>query len=140
MNIINDNLLASLEAEFDDDDLRRFQREVLATVEIASVRGVLFDLSKVRVLDSYQFSQLVETAKMATLLGAKPIFVGFQAGVASSLIDFDVDLDAIETVVTVEDGLERLSLEQDRHQGNTAAEEKDISFDHQGETNDGNAP
>jgi hypothetical protein len=61
-------------------------------------------------------------AKMVALLGARAIFVGFQAGVAAALIDLEVDIKDISSVVTMTDGLaalasfkaERQELEEDQ--------------------------
>ena len=56
-------------------------------------------------------------AKMVSLLGARAIFVGFQAGVAAALIDLEVNLEDIRTVVTMADGLAELaSLKADREE------------------------
>jgi hypothetical protein len=56
-------------------------------------------------------------AKMVALLGARAIFVGFQAGVAAALIDLEVDTKDINSVVTMPDGLAKLaSLKADREE------------------------
>ena len=52
-------------------------------------------------------------------------FVGFQAGVASSLVDLDLDLDEIETAVTMEDGLEYLQRFQRKPEEAESADDED---------------
>ena len=60
-----------------------------AQLKAEPVKGTLIDVSQVRVLDSVLYGVLIETAQMIRLLGCKTIFVGFQAGVASALVDLD---------------------------------------------------
>lgn len=115
MHVVGDCLIVSVHREPGDDDLRALRRRILNKLEVASVRGALIDMSRVRVLDSVLFGILVKTALMIKLLGRRSVFVGFQAGVASALVDLDVDLDSVETALTMEDGLELLrGLERDR--------------------------
>ncbi len=72
---------------------------------------------RVRVLEAFHFSLLADMAKMVALLGARAIFVGFQAGVAAALIDLEVNIKDISTVVTMADGLAELaSLKADRQE------------------------
>ena len=108
MNIIDKCLVATVDAHPDDDDIRTLQKKIMNRIEGTSIRCVLIDMSKVRILDSIQFSILADSAKTFSLLGAKTVFVGFQAGVAASLVDLDLDLGGIETAVTMAEGLEML--------------------------------
>ncbi|MBF0528852.1 MAG: STAS domain-containing protein [Deltaproteobacteria bacterium] len=108
MHIIDHYLIVPVSAEINDQTAMRLRQEILAKTESTSPKGMLLDVSAIRVLDSFTFSILTETAKMVSLLGAKTVFVGFQAGVASALIDLDVDLGNLETAVTLEDAFELL--------------------------------
>lgn len=108
IHIIGDNLIVPVKGELDDDSVKHLQTEILQKAQATSVTGVLIDMSAVRVLDSFVFSVLADTARMVALLGCRPVFVGFQAGVASTLIDLNVDLENITAALTMEDGLELL--------------------------------
>ena len=108
LHILNDTLIVPVQGELDDDSIKQLQSEILDKAQATSVTGVIIDMSAVRVLDSFVFSILAETAGMISLLGRKPVFVGFQAGVASALIDLEVNLDNISTALTMQDGLELL--------------------------------
>jgi anti-anti-sigma regulatory factor len=57
-------------------------------------------------MDSHTFMILKKMASAITILGALPVIVGVQAGVASSLVDLGMDFGKILTVVTTEDALE----------------------------------
>lgn len=115
MHVVDRCLIVSVNREPGDDELRALRRKILAKLEAEPVKGTLIDVSQVQVLDSVLYGVLIETAQMIRLLGCKTIFVGFQAGVASALVDLDVDIDSIQTALTMEDGLELLkSLERFR--------------------------
>lgn len=108
IHIVNDNLIVPVNGDLDDDSVKRLQREILDTAQKTTVKGVIIDVSAVRVIDSLSFTILADTSRMVTLLGAKPIFVGFQAGAASALLDLDVDITGITTALSMEDGLDLL--------------------------------
>ncbi|MBF0526969.1 MAG: STAS domain-containing protein [Deltaproteobacteria bacterium] len=109
MHVLNGNLIVTVNSELDDDSAKQLQSDILSQTEGTSVKGVLIDVSSVRFMDSFTFSLLADTARMVSLLGARPVFVGFKAGVASALVDLKVDLDSISTALTMEDGIELLS-------------------------------
>ena len=115
LHFIDDCLIVPVRSEIDDDYLRRLTKETLRKTSGAGIKGVLIDVSAVRVLEAFHFSLLSDMAKMVALLGGRAIFVGFQAGVAAALIDLEVNLENISTVVTMADGLAELaSLKAER--------------------------
>jgi rsbT antagonist protein RsbS len=117
LHSIDDCLIVPVRSEVDDSYLNWLTRETLRQTSRTGVKGVLIDVSAVRVLEAFHFSQLADMAKMVALLGACAIFVGFQAGVAAALIDLEVDTKDINSVVTMPDGLAKLaSLKADREE------------------------
>ena len=117
LHSIDDCLIVPVRSELDDDYLSRLTREILRQTSRTGIKGVLIDVSAVRVLEAFHFSLLADMAKMVALLGARAIFVGFQAGVAAALVDLEVNLKDINTVVTMADGLAALaSLKADRQE------------------------
>ena len=114
---IDDCLIVPVRSELDDGYLRRLTREILNQTSRTGIKGVLIDVSAVRVLEAFHFSLLADMAKMVALLGGRAIFVGFQAGVAAALVDLEVNLADIDTVVTMADGLAALaSLKTERRE------------------------
>lgn len=108
IHILDGNLIVPVGAELNDESVVRLQQEIVEKTQATRVRGVLVDVSAVRLLDTFSFMVLVDTARMVSLLGGRMVFVGFQAGVASALMDLDVDFSRIVTALTMEDGLEVL--------------------------------
>lgn len=101
-------LVAQAPDGIEDEPLRAFQSGLLARVHASAPRGVAIDVSRVRMLDSASYALLADAGRMAAMLGARVVFVGFQPGVVSALMDLDVDTDALVTAVHLEAGLELL--------------------------------
>ena len=108
MHVVNECLLVPLGHSPDDEAIRQLQAEVLSQIQATTVKGVLLDMSAVRLLDSSTFILLVNLARTASLMGVDPIFVGFRAGVAGALIDLNVDIANLRTVVNLADAFELL--------------------------------
>ena len=109
LHLVDDCLIVPVSSELDDGYLSRLTRETLRQTSRTGVKGVLIDVSAVRVLEALHFSLLADMAKMVALLGGRAIFVGFQAGVAAALVDLEINLADIQTVVTMADGLAALA-------------------------------
>jgi rsbT antagonist protein RsbS len=117
LHFIDDCLIVPVRSEIDDNYLSRLTKETLRQTSRTGIKGVLIDVSAVQVLEAFHFSWLADMAKMVALLGARAIFVGFQAGVAAALIDLEVSIKDISTVVTMADGFAELaSLKADRQE------------------------
>jgi len=108
MSILRNCLVVTLNAELYDKTLWRLRTDILQKIHTTRVRGMILDLSTVRVLDSFAFNFLSDTARMASLLGAATVFVGLQPGVVSSLVDLEVKIDDVRTALNIEDGFEQL--------------------------------
>ncbi|MBF0226510.1 MAG: STAS domain-containing protein [Desulfobacterales bacterium] len=108
IQIVNNCLLVPVNGAIDDDSVIELRKKILEKVKATCAKGVLIDLASVKVIDAFTFSILVETARMISILGARVIFIGIQAGVASALVDLDVDFGNIYTGVTMEDGFDML--------------------------------
>ncbi len=108
MHMVNDCLVVQVNGDLDDAYALKLQQDILKNVKMNCAREVLIDVSTIRVLDAFTFSIFKDTAQMISMLGAGVVLVGFQAGVASALVDLDVDFGDVHTAVTMEDGFELL--------------------------------
>ncbi|MBW1850873.1 MAG: STAS domain-containing protein [Deltaproteobacteria bacterium] len=106
MHMVNDCLIVPVTGNFDDAYTLQLQRDLLKNVKIFCTKKVLIDVSSIRILDAFTFSIFKDTAQMILMLGAEVVFVGFQAGVASALVDLDIEFGDIRTAVTIQDGFE----------------------------------
>lgn len=108
MHMVDDCLVVPVHGDVDDAYALKLQQDILKNVKLNGARAVFIDVSTVRILDAFTFSIFKDTAQMISMLGAEVAFVGFQAGVASALVDLDVDFGDIQTAVTMQDGFELL--------------------------------
>jgi rsbT antagonist protein RsbS len=108
MNIIENVLMVQAPGSFDDASFRALRLGVLEKVHANSVRGVLLDVSAIEVIDSVSFNLLTDTARTVTMLGARVVFVGFQPGVVSALIDLGVEFEGIEAARELSDAMDIL--------------------------------
>jgi len=109
MHVVDGVLIAPAPNDFDDRAFVALKKEILAKVHGESLRAIVIDVSSVLMLDSATYAMLANTARMLGLLGARVVFVGFQPGVVSTLIDLDVDTSGLATATCLEDALELLS-------------------------------
>lgn len=102
-------LVVPVQGNIDDKRIQSIQKEVLINVQKEGVRGVVIDLSGVKILEPYYAGIIDKTAKMINLLGAKTVISGINPGVAISLLDSHFEFEEIfGTARTFEDGVERL--------------------------------
>ena len=103
MYAVNNCLISPIRDNIDDDELKNIGKQILNHLKEFGSRGVIIDVSSVSIMGSYGFTLLKNTARAITMMGADAVFVGFQPGVASSLVDLDMDLNGIITAVNTED-------------------------------------
>ena len=108
MSVVRNCLVVSIQGELNDDLLLRIRTDILQKVQATQVGGLILDFSTVRALDTFAFNSFTDTAKMASLLGVSIVFVGFQPGVVSALVDLGVEIADVDTALTIEDAFELL--------------------------------
>ncbi len=102
-------LVVPIQGEIDDERMRKIQSRILKGVEDSKVKGVVIDVSGVRIIEPYHARIIDKTAKMICLLGAKTVITGIRPGVAISFTDSNFDFKEIyETAGTFEEGVKKL--------------------------------
>jgi rsbT antagonist protein RsbS len=109
ISIVQGCYVVSVQADLYDDLLVRIRKDILNRVYSKTVKGVVFDMSAVKVMDTYIFNHLVDIGKMTLLLGVKTIFIGFQPGAVSALLDLEVDTTNVMSYRTTEEAVEHLT-------------------------------
>jgi len=103
------NLIVSIHAALDDEQLTRLQRDLLERVGDQRSRGVLIDVAALDVLDSFAARTLGDLAYMARLRGARTVVVGISPEVAMSLVRLSVRMPLVQTALDLEEGLQWLA-------------------------------
>ena len=102
-----DFLIASIHTALDDEEMVRFQQDVVARIGSERSRGIIIDVAALDVLDSFGSRCLRNLAHMARLRGAETVIVGIQPEVAFAMVQLGTDLE-IHTALDFEEGLELL--------------------------------
>ena len=106
-------LIASLQANQSDSDLRSLHEELLAGVARRRATGVVLDVSAVEVMDSYAVRTVRSIAYAAGLCGARAVIVGIQPGVAYAMTQLGITLEGIATALDLDDGLSELGRDRE---------------------------
>jgi len=89
-------------------DLKRAGRlldALLRGLEQTRARVAIIDITGVEVVDANVADTLVRAARSARLLGAHVVLTGIRAGVSRSLVGLGVELEAVHTRKTLQDGI-----------------------------------
>jgi len=102
------NLIVSIHAALDDEQLMRLQHDLLDRVGRDRARGILIDVAALDVIDSFAARTLSDLAYMARLRGARTVVVGIMPEVAMALVRLAVRMPLAETALDLEEGLQWL--------------------------------
>ncbi len=102
-----DFLIASIHTALDDEELLKFQEDLVEQIGDHRSLGTIIDIAALDVLDSFGSLSLRNLAHMARLRGAATVIVGIQPEVAFAIVQLGMDLD-IYTALDLEEGLEYL--------------------------------
>src|SRR5262245_32922971 len=91
-------LVATIQVDLNRTVLEQFRSDVLEKLASSRARRIILDCSGIRLLDAEDFDTLRRTIAMASLMGARTVLAGLQPGVVSALVDFNVNVDRLETV------------------------------------------
>jgi rsbT antagonist protein RsbS len=103
---VHDVLMVTMPSDPDDATVAALQDRTLQAMEQHEVKGLILDLSKVEILDSYFAKTVSETAQMVTLMGGETIISGMRPPVAITVTQLGLTLGATRTALNVERALE----------------------------------
>ncbi|RST16960.1 STAS domain-containing protein [Streptomyces sp. WAC05374] len=105
---LGDVLITGLLNELDDQSAVDFTDELTERIVGDGARGVLIDISRLEIIDSFVARTLMELTTMARLLGARVIVAGMRPAVAITLVELGLQLTGVETALNAEQGLTAL--------------------------------
>jgi rsbT antagonist protein RsbS len=104
-----DYLIASIHEALDDEEIVRFQRDLVEQIGQHRAKGIIIDVAALDVLDSFGSRTLANLAHMARLRGAETVIVGIQPAVAFAMVRLGTQqLERVHTALDLEEGLEQL--------------------------------
>ena len=100
-------LVVPLQHDLYERTLKQLETDVLTKIQETESYNILMDISKISLMDSYAYERLVDIIGMIGLMGGRVLIVGMQPGVAAALVTLDVDVDQIDTVISMDEGYKR---------------------------------
>ncbi|MCI0385038.1 STAS domain-containing protein [Streptomyces sp. CNQ085] len=105
---LGDVLVTGLINELDDKTATVFADELTERIATERATGVLIDISRLEIIDSFVARTLTELSTMARLLGARVIVAGMRPPVAITLVELGLRLNGVETALNAEQGMAAL--------------------------------
>ncbi|MET7932570.1 STAS domain-containing protein [Streptomyces sp. NPDC005322] len=105
---LGDVLVTGLLNELDDKAAISFTEELTARISSEGARGVLIDISRLEIIDSFVARTLMELTTVARLLGARVLVAGMRPAVAITLVELGIELVGVETALNAEQGMAAL--------------------------------
>jgi rsbT antagonist protein RsbS len=105
---IGRTLLATVQTELRDNVANAFQQDALHALEKGRMTGLVIDISGLETVDTYVARVLVDTGRMARLMGAATVLVGMRPEIAATLVRMGYSMEGVDTALNLEEGLARL--------------------------------
>ncbi|AUI59749.1 STAS domain-containing protein [Amycolatopsis sp. BJA-103] len=105
---LGDILISGLLSDLDDTTALRFTGELTARISEEGIRGVILDISRLEIIDSFVARVLMELAATGRLLGARMIVAGMRPAVAITLSELGLQLTGVQTALNAEQAMEML--------------------------------
>ncbi len=104
-----DYLIASIQSALTDTELVELRDTLLEELARHRAKGIIIDVAALDVIDSFVSRSLSTVARTSKLRGAQTVVVGIQPDVAVAMSQFGLRLDAVETALDLEAGIDFLS-------------------------------
>jgi rsbT antagonist protein RsbS len=108
------NLIAALQSELTDSTWAGLAELLLRRATEARSKGLVVDVSRMEVVDSYAGRTLSNIAKMMKLRGVATVVVGIQPDVAMAMVQLGLHLEGAQTSLDLD---EALALLAEQHRG-----------------------
>ncbi len=105
---LGDILLGGLLSDLDDKTALAFTDELTERIANEGIRGVIVDISRLEIVDSFVARVLMQLAGTGRLLGARMVVAGMRPAVALTLTELGLRLTGVTTALTTEQAMEVL--------------------------------
>ena len=102
-------LIVPIQEELSQGAAQSIQQQILKRIHAKSVQGVVIDLAGVQIIDSALWTIFINTTRMIEVMGVPSVLTGLNPGAVASIIDLQLDCDAIATAMHLEDALQILT-------------------------------
>ncbi|BDT77330.1 hypothetical protein PKF023_11330 [Polynucleobacter yangtzensis] len=103
-------LIVTVGEDLSGGGLEEVRRVVLRDVHEKGCLSIIFELSALKFMDTFEFQGLKTVSEMASILGAQAMFVGMQPGIVFHLITNDVETSGLNAALDLNEALEKLGI------------------------------
>lgn len=104
------NLLVPLQGDVSDSQAEHLRTDLLQRIRKTEATGLAIDVSGVSVIDSHLCSVLAGLVAASSLMGVTSVLCGLTPETVMTLQAMGIGLDDVDTVLSLEAGLERLGV------------------------------
>lgn len=104
------NLVVPLQGDVSDSQAARLADELLHRIRHTGATGLAIDVSGVSVIDSHLCALLADLVAAAGLMGVDSVLCGLTPEIVMTLQAMGIELDNVETVLSLEAALEHLGV------------------------------
>jgi rsbT antagonist protein RsbS len=108
----DDVLIASVQSDLSDTQVLALRDELTEQVGRHRAHGIVVDVTALDVIDSFVARSLRSIAVTARLRGADTVVVGIQPDVAIAMVQFDLNLQPLQTALDLDEALTLLAGEK----------------------------
>lgn len=101
----DDIVVMPLVGALDSNRAQQIMETLLEGVARQGARAAILDITGVNIVDTQVANALLQAAQAVRLLGARVVLTGIRPEVAQTLVGLGVDLEAITTCATLQDGI-----------------------------------
>jgi len=113
MNSIHGVLVSTIQTPLSPSVIERFKYDILDRLEHEKINYIFFDFSGLTIMDIVEFKAIENIISMAKMMGSDSVLVGLNPGIVASLVLYDIDTQALNTALDVDDAFTRLNLRVD---------------------------
>lgn len=101
INRIYEALLVSIPLDLTDNEIDDLQSRILQNLKNHDVKGVILDISKVDIIDSFFARAIADTAQMINLMGLDTVVCGMRPNVAITTVELGFEFGNVEFAFNV---------------------------------------
>lgn len=113
MQVSQGCVVASVQVDLTDVNIRQLRTDLLAQVQTVRPRGVILDLSGIAVMDRVDWNNLRRTLDMVSIMGSRPVICGLRPGVVAALSEMDAEVSDLESVLDLDAAFQLLNRDID---------------------------
>lgn len=106
-----DRIVVPIQGEITDELAGQLSQEILREIHVSGAHGLVLDLTGVWIMDSHLCSVLSNLASAARLMGTPTIISGLSPEIAMTLQTMGVELESVQTALSLETALAMLGLD-----------------------------